>query len=149
MKLPIRGLASLSRGVLFTILLIWGAFCTIFFLLPVVLLVPFHYIRVIRWRRKWADYIVAIYYNFVFSLVKLIGGTKIYIYCDSQEIMSDRGALIISNQRTRADWLYSGFCYSYLTGRTSELKVVSREFLKSIPIFGWVRLYCIITMPRN
>ena len=131
-------LAAISRGLLFTLLITYGAFCTLFFLFPVVMLVPCHYIRVIRWRRRYCDYIVSIYFNFVVSLVKIIGKTKIYIYCDNEQILSDRGALIISNQRTRADWLYSGFCYSFLTNRTSELKVVSREFLKSIPVFGWV-----------
>lgn len=45
-------------------------------------------------------------------------------------------ALIISNHRTRVDWMFL-WCLCLRQGQLSGLKIVLKESLKGIPGFGW------------
>ena len=50
--------------------------------------------------------IVGIYFDYAAALIKLIGGTQLYVYSKSSEevLLSDRSALVICNHRSLVDW---------------------------------------------
>lgn len=130
--------SKVFRGVIFITLMTCGAFSALFWLIPVVVTIHIHFIRVIIWRRKWANYISGLYFDFLVSLIYLLGGTTVKIYSDSTEILVDEGPVIISNHTSKIDWMFSGWCYAALTNRSAELKMMVRESFRSLPIFGWV-----------
>lgn len=45
--------------------------------------------------------------------------------------------LIMSNHSTRIDYMFSGWCYGMLTNRNSNMKLIVRDFFRSVPILGW------------
>ena len=45
--------------------------------------------------------------------------------------------VIMSNYRTSIDYLFSGFCYGMLTNRNENMKLIVRDFFRSVPLIGW------------
>lgn len=129
---------NLCRGCLFLLIITAGALSSIIFMIPVVVLLPIHLISVIKWRRHYSNFISGMYFDFVSSLIYLIGGTKVFVYSDSEAVLHDKGCLVMSNHRTRIDWMFSGWCYASLCDRNHELKMLVKESMRSVPIYGWV-----------
>lgn len=133
-------LFNLCRGVLFLLIITVGALTSLMILAPVVFLLPIHLVSVIKWRRYYSNLISGLYFDFVSSLIYLIGGTKVFVYSDSEAVLYDKGCLVMSNHRTRIDWMFSGWCYASLCDRNRELKMLVKESMRSVPIYGWVSL---------
>lgn len=49
---------------------------------------------------------IGIYFDFAAALIRLIGGTKMFIYSKSSasDLLNDRSALLICNHRSLVDW---------------------------------------------
>ena len=134
----LQRLFNFFRGVLFLLIITTGALSAVVFMMPVVILLPIHLISVIKWRRYYSNIISGFYFDFVSSFIYLIGGTKVYVYSDSESVLHDKGCLVMSNHRTRIDWMFSGWCYASLCDRNGELKMLVKESMRSVPIYGWV-----------
>jgi len=65
-------------------------------------------------------------------------GTKLFVYCDTPEqILTDKGVVVMSNHRTRVDWMYSGWCYGSITNLNADMRVILKDSLRGVPFFGW------------
>lgn len=169
------------KGLLFFGLLSTSGFSSLILLIPTVLAIPIHSTIIIQWRRNYSSYISSLYFEFVVSLISIIGQTEVFIYSvdpsifypiSSHNEMSQTttsstskvpssphispstasllqhippqigpiipsATLIMSNNRSRVDYMFSGWCYAILTNRTANLKMIVKDFYRSIPIFGW------------
>ena len=130
-------LLRLGRGISFLTCLTLACLTSLVLLLPVVLLVLVHSKRVIRWRRRYADVVSGLFLDFAAALHVALCGTKVFVYCTNPDVLTDTGALIICNHRCRVDWMYAGWCYTAITRSSPQLRMVLKESLRSVPLFGW------------
>lgn len=108
--------------------------------------------RIIRFRRMYVSFISAIYFSYASALLHHLCGINIYIYSKYSEIFSDKGIFIISNHRTRIDWMFAGWAYGTSVGIIPDLVLVLKESLRSVPIFGWamqLMLYIFLSRKRD
>jgi 1-acyl-sn-glycerol-3-phosphate acyltransferase len=127
------------RGLAMSFLMISGAFCLSILLFPSVLLIAIPSKRVILLRRYFIALFIGIYLDFTYFLIESVSGTRVHIYCEDPTILSDKsGVLILSNHRTRTDWLYVGLCYSSFLSVMSNLVIILKDSLRTAPIFGWL-----------
>lgn len=146
----IFALSRLWRGVLFGFLLTIGAFVGCIILSPVMLLIIIPSRRVIKLRRRFASYMSGVFFSYASALLYHICGTKVHIHSNFPAILEDKGVLIISNHRTRVDWMYSGWYYANALGLVSELRLILKESLRSVPVYGWaMQLLQYIFLTRN
>jgi hypothetical protein len=129
---------TLIKNLFFLLSVSIGAFASLILLFPVVLLIPLHSLTIITLRRRWSNYVAGQYFDFVASMIGLMGDCNIYIYSNDDNILKDNGVIMISNHPTKMDWIFAGWVYSNIANRNSELKFIVRDSLRSIPIFGWV-----------
>jgi len=79
-------------------------------------------------------------------------GTKVFIYSDSEDILKDTGVVILSNHRTRVDWMYAGWVYGYMIGVNPDQRVILKDALRSVPIYGWcmqIMMYIFLTRKKE
>jgi hypothetical protein len=107
-RTPLVPMIRLLGGLLLLVALIVGAFASLVLLLPVAALIPIHFLTVIRWRRRVANFVSGFFFDYAAALLTDLCKTNIYVYSDDDTILSDRGNLIMANQRTKLDWMYSG-----------------------------------------
>jgi lysocardiolipin and lysophospholipid acyltransferase len=135
------------------ILLTAGAFSAIVLCIPMMMLILVHSKRVIGWRRKYVSYISGLYFDYAAALIYYLGGTKIYIYskCDTEILKKDKNALIICNHRSRVDWMFAGWSYGAYLKLNSNLRIILKESLRSIPVYGWamqIMMYIFLSRKR-
>ena len=146
---------KIFRGLLlFTlILLATAAGCVLLF--PVVLTLPLHSKRIIRFRHLYISLICAQYYQFIALLYCHISGTKIRLYTNKNSSLSSSSSsssLILCNHRSRIDWVFAGWIFSTMINTNGHLKFVLKDSLKSIPLFGWAMqtmLYIFLSRSRT
>jgi 1-acyl-sn-glycerol-3-phosphate acyltransferase len=120
-------------------LMIYGAFCLSILLFPSVLFIAIPSRRVIILRRKYISTCCGIYLDFTYFLIEYLCGTRVHIYSDDPSILQDTsGVLILSNHRTRTDWLYVGLCYSSFLSVMSNMVIILKDSLRTAPVFGWI-----------
>lgn len=127
----------LIKGMLFFSILTFGAFVSLCLLAPSMVSAPIHSVRVIKLRHWWTSVVSGLYFNFAAALITYFCGTKIFLYSSDPLIKTDKGSLIVSNHRTRVDWMFSGWCYAALTNRNANFKVIAKDAMRSVPIYGW------------
>lgn len=134
-----------------SLLMISGAFCLSVLLFPSVLLITIPSKRVILLRRYFISFFCGVYLDFVYFLIESVSGTSVHIYCEDPKILSDQsGVLILSNHRTRTDWLYVGLCYGSFISVMSNMVIILKDSLRTAPIFGWLmQLALYIFLKRN
>lgn len=114
--------------------------CVVLF--PTILLLPIPSERIIALRRKIINFYTGTLIDFSAILLTTLCGTKVSLYSDNPNILNEKPLLIISNHRTRVDWMFSGWCYCKMLNVNSRLVVMLKEELKSVPIFGWAMQLC-------
>lgn len=68
----------------------------------------------------------------------------------SPQILSDEGSLVICNHRTRVDWMFAGWCFAAINGSNSSLRVILKDALRFVPIYGWgLQLMMFIFLQRK
>lgn len=107
---------TVIRGVVFFILMNITAITSFYLLAPwiITMILPFPIIY--RIRRMYIYCINYMYFCFAATLLVYISHTKIYLHIRDLELLSSRNILILSNHRTRVDWMYSGWCYMAYMG---------------------------------
>mmetsp|Transcript_24263 Transcript_24263/g.38271 ORF Transcript_24263/g.38271 Transcript_24263/m.38271 type:complete len:142 (+) Transcript_24263:3-428(+) len=97
--------------------------------------------------RKWNSLIAACWFSAsCFSLERWCG---IKLKFDGDSLPFGENCLIISNHRTRIDWMFL-WCLCLRYGQLSKLKIVLKEPLKSLPGFGWaMQMFLFIFLKRN
>jgi lysocardiolipin and lysophospholipid acyltransferase len=83
-------------------------------------------------------------------------GSKVYLYSSmGDDILRDTDAnsmLIMCNHRTRVDWMYAGWCYGALSQLNAKLRIVLKDPLRQVPIFGWgmqIMMYVFLSRSRD
>lgn len=141
------------KGVGFLTAIALSCLTCLVLLIPSVLVLAIPSRRLIKWRRRQADVVSGLFLDFAAALLVTLCGTKVYIYCNSsRDLLKDKGALIICNHRCRVDWMYAGWCYAAATRMTPQLRVVLKESLRSVPLFGWtmqILLYIFLERKRD
>eukprot|EP01059_Diplonema_ambulator_P013207 TRINITY_DN23730_c0_g1_i1.p1 TRINITY_DN23730_c0_g1~~TRINITY_DN23730_c0_g1_i1.p1 ORF type:complete len:378 (+),score=96.07 TRINITY_DN23730_c0_g1_i1:78-1136(+) len=83
----------------------------------------------------WVDVMKKQWFTLVTLMLHYVGGIKLYIY---GEMPLDERALILSNHRTRVDWMILwGFLLRCPGQKLRELRIVLKRELKRLPVFGW------------
>ena len=84
------------------------------------------------------------FFDYATALIILLCGTRIYVYCDDEvnwkidsHPQKQHGLIVLSNHRTRVDWMYVGWSYAYFLSNTSHMKIVLKHAIKNVPFFGW------------
>lgn len=146
MKVP-----EFVRGLSFSLLMIYGAFCMTILIFPFLLLIVIPSQRMISFRRTFITFFCGVYLQYSYYLIEYVCNTKINIYSDDSIVSSEQNSiLILSNHRTRIDWMYVGWCYCSFISIVSNLIIILKDSLRTAPLFGWlmqVSLY--IFLKRN
>lgn len=130
---------EMGRGMVMAFLMIYGAFWLSIVLFPSVLLIVVPSRRVVVLRRTFVSALCGIYLNYTYFLIEYISGTRVHVYCDDPSILSDNsGVIILSNHRTRTDWLYVGLCYGSFISVMSNMVIILKDSLRTAPVFGWL-----------
>lgn len=141
---------NFARGFVFLITLILGVTSTLLLVSPTILFIPFHSLRVIRFRRWYSDFLCGLYLDYAATALVYLGGTTITVYTDDRGLFDDSAPLLLCNHRTRVDWMYAGWCYSKMLGSTSALRFILKDSLRAFPVFGWVmQIMMCIFLSRN
>eukprot|EP01128_Nolandella_sp_AFSM9_P010961 TRINITY_DN7677_c0_g1_i1.p1 TRINITY_DN7677_c0_g1~~TRINITY_DN7677_c0_g1_i1.p1 ORF type:complete len:373 (-),score=71.49 TRINITY_DN7677_c0_g1_i1:97-1215(-) len=125
----------LLRGFVFALL----AVTSVAFLSPyaIVLTLPLMFSTssygLYRW---WHDNLANSWFTFMAVLIEKVMGTRLVVTGDSLNQYKNDRALVISNHRTRLDWM---FLWSFFLreGRLQNLKIVMKSMLKKLLPFGW------------
>lgn len=126
--------------ILLTLLLSAFCFCE-FFMLPVaaaLLLVPWATSR--RVLRRWEGLVAGSWLSFGAWLLERVGGVKIILTGDSL-LPGDR-VLILSNHRTRIDWMFL-WCWAARLDLLSSYRVILKSSLRTFPWWGWGMSLCL------
>ena len=103
-------LCRLVNGICFLTSLVCTALVCCILLIPVVLTVPLHSIRIIKLRRYYTSAIGKLFFDFAASYLLIFGGTKLFIYCNDDRILHETSSVILmSNHRTRYSLTHSLF----------------------------------------
>ncbi len=137
------------RYVGFSILLplLLSAFCFCeFFMLPVAaaLFVPWATSR--RLLRRWEGLVAGSWLSFGAWLLERVGGVKIILTGDTL-LPGDR-VLILSNHRTRIDWMFL-WCWAARLDLLSSYRVILKSSLRSFPWWGWGMSLCLFPFIRR
>ena len=147
-----RSLSMMIRGLVFVFLLTLGAFSSLVLLIPSIITLWIHSKKVIGYRRRYISLISGIYFDFAGALLMKVFGVKVYLYSNSTDFMTDKVPLIISNHRTTVDWMFTGWCYGSFLKINSNIRVILKDSLRSVPVYGWaqqVMLYIFLSRRKD
>lgn len=122
------------RGVTILVALLASAFCVYTFLMApalLLLLVPTDGAR--RFMRRWEGWAAAQWLAFGGWLLEVIGGVKIRVTGDA--LPPREQVLIISNHRTRIDWMFL-WCLVARMRLLPSYRVILKSDLRSFPWWG-------------
>jgi lysocardiolipin and lysophospholipid acyltransferase len=130
---------EMGRGLAMSFFMIYGAFCLSILLFPSILFIAIPSRRVIILRRNYISGCCGIYLDYTYFLIEYLSGTRVHIYSDDDAILRDpAGVLILSNHRTRTDWLYVGLCYGSFLSVMGNMVIILKDSLRTAPVFGWI-----------
>lgn len=139
------------KGLFFIIFLTLGATASWILITPTILFMMIPLYSIISIRRQWISFVSGIFFDFAAILLVLLG-TKVFVYSDNEDILKDNGVVILSNHRTRVDWMYAGWVYGYIIGVNPDQRVILKDALRSVPIYGWsmqIMMYIFLTRKKE
>ena len=92
----------------------------------------------------WVDTVKTQWFILVTMQLELIGGIKIHIYGDdiADAVTGKSIPFVICNHRTRIDWMVLWSFFIRCAGnKLGILKIILKEDLKKLPLFGWAMSY--------
>lgn len=135
--------ASLS-GIAFFCLFSFAIFTIDLLYFPAGILLLFPSTRITLLRRKYISYFHGIFASYIAELVVHVCGVKMSLYTDDPDILKEKSnCLVISNHRTRIDWMFSYYYYGVLINMGSCIRIIVKDMLKSLPIYGWAMQHCL------
>lgn len=134
----VQGSTNIVRGITFYALLVAAGTAAAIMLFPSTFLIFFHSVTIIQMKRAYVNKIGDLFFSFTAMVLTDVCGTKIFIYSDDPDVLHDsKIGLVISNHNCRVDWMYVGWLYAVICDMGSYLKVIMKDSLRSVPIFGW------------
>lgn len=129
-------------GITFLFMLFSGAAVFWFMMCIItVILLPIHSMKIIKFRKMLLKHLSEHFIDFAAALLDLVCNINVFTYCDDSHILNDakdhRVGMVISNHRTRVDWMFSGWFYNSLLNNSENLIIVLKDDLRSVPLFGW------------
>jgi len=114
------------------------AVSTVLFMFPIAVLVPFLAffwidIRPAKW---WIDHLESGWFTFTWWMIEKVMNTNMFISGDEVPKGKKERVLVITNHRTRLDWMFL-WGFFLREGRLRHLKIVMKAMLKQVPGFGW------------
>lgn len=90
-------------------------------------------------------------------LLRFICKTKFFVYSSRPDLLFEDKiknsiGLIICNHHTRVDWMYAGWCYGTIMECNNKIRMILKESLRSVPIFGWsmqMMMYIFLSRKRE
>lgn len=129
-------------GLTILLALLLSAFCFCeFFMLPMaaaLLLVPGTTSRQLL--RRWEGLVAKTWLSFGGWLLEKVGGVKLILTGDS--ILPGDRVLILSNHRTRIDWMFL-WCWAARFDLLSSYRVILKSSLRTFPWWGWGMSLCL------
>jgi lysocardiolipin and lysophospholipid acyltransferase len=119
------------------IVFVFFALGPLLFYSPLLLMVPQLTLMFIHYGlyRRYIDFVTGGYCDHMGALVGVVLGCRPVLSGDNLTRVGER-ALIISNHRTRLDWM---FLWGWIPheGRNTNLKLMLKQELKKFPMIGW------------
>lgn len=142
--------ASLS-GLAFFSLFSFAVFVIDLLYFPAAILLLIPSTRITYLRRSYISYFHGIFAAYIAQLITHVCGIKIHLYANDPQILKEKSnCLIISNHRTRIDWMFSYYYYGVLINMGSCIRIIVKDMLKSLPIYGWAMQHALyIFLQRN
>lgn len=131
-------------GLVFFFLFSFAVFVIDLLFFPAALLLLFPSARVTYLRRSYISYFHGIFASYIAWLVTNVCGIKIRLYGNSSLVLEEKSnCLVISNHRTRIDWMFSYYYYGVLINMGSCIRIIVKDMLRSLPIYGWAMQTCL------
>lgn len=128
------------RGVVFMALFTFAVFAVDVLFAPCALLLLVPVRAVVVARRRYIALVTRFFSEFAMDLIQRVCGTKIFVYSSDTSgdfLHEPVGPLVISNHRTRVDWLYCFWWYGAYIHMGEYMRVVLKDALRSVPFYGW------------
>jgi lysocardiolipin and lysophospholipid acyltransferase len=102
-------------------------------------------------KRAYINSIAGLFFSFTAMILTDFCGTEVFVYSDETDILTDsKIGLVISNHNCRVDWMYVGWLYAVICDMGFYLKVIMKDSLRSVPVFGWAaQILLNIFLSRN
>jgi len=129
-------------GLTILVALLLSAFCFCeFFMLPVAMaLLPVPGTTSRKLLRRWEGLVAKTWLSFGGWLLENVGGVKLILTGDS--ILPGDRVLILSNHRTRIDWMFL-WCWAARFDLLSSYRVILKSSLRTFPWWGWGMSLCL------
>ena len=125
------------RGLLFFVLFSFAVFTIDLIFFPTGFLLLFPSTRITLFRRKFISYVHGIFASYITFLVTHICGVRVSLYSSDPDILKEKSnCMIISNHRTRIDWMFAYYYYGTIIRMGSCIRIIVKDLLKSLPIYG-------------
>lgn len=150
--MKLQSIVRLLHGISFLILLVSGAVVCFFLLVPWAAAGFVHTESVYIARRRYVSWINKLYFLYAVVLLEHVAGIKLFIHGQSSEFTEDDNVFVISNHRTRIDWMFSAWVYAAALKSYPFLVLVLKDELKQVPFYGWcmqVMMYMFLSRKRD
>jgi len=111
---------------------------------PGLVILPFS----LRYFRAYADFLAGFWFHIACWIIEILFGVTIISSGDVPK-NANEAALIISNHRTRLDWM---FLWPWILryGNLQHEKIILKWSLKNVPGFGWaMQKFCFVFLKRK
>lgn len=142
----------LLHGISFLLLLVSGAVVCFFLLVPWTVAGFIHTEPVYIARRRYVSWINKLYFLYAVVLLEHVAGIKLFIHGQTPEFVDDDNVFVISNHRTRIDWMFSAWVYAAALKSYPFLVLVLKDELKQVPFYGWcmqVMMYMFLSRKKD
>lgn len=142
----------LVHGISFLILLVSGAVICFFLLFPWVITGFIPNKSLFIFRRRCIYNINKLYFLYAVFLLEYYANIKIYVHGETAEFLADDNIFIISNHRTRIEWMFSAWVHAAYLQIYPFLVLVLKDELKQVPFYGWcmqVMVYMFLSRKRD
>jgi lysocardiolipin and lysophospholipid acyltransferase len=113
----------------------------------------FPFVFILQIRRYYVYLLNKVYFVFAAFILQSFCGIKIVIHAKDAQFLEDHETLfVLSNHRTRIDWMFSAWIYTSYLKTYPFLCLILKDELKQVPFFGWcmqVMLYIFLNRKKE
>lgn len=147
-----KGTLQKLHGLVFLLLLVAGAVVCFFLFLPWLALgvIPSRFIH--EFRRQFTASINRVYFTYAAFILEYVCDIKFFVHAENAKYSFDDNIFLISNHRTRIDWMFSAWLYAAYLRNYPFLLIILKEELKGVPFFGWcmqIMVYIFLSRKRE
>jgi 1-acyl-sn-glycerol-3-phosphate acyltransferase len=84
-------------------------------------------------------------------VLKDLCGTQLHFSSDEnwEDLIKDGNIIILANRAATLDWIYASWCYGALIGRNADMRMILKDRLKGVPVFGWAMQILLYSFTKN